>query len=59
VHFGCGEEGGASMSVERYEIHRRIGPLEIRSNRGGLSLNTRCTAEVLPISLPTAQARTL
>jgi len=35
VHFGCGEQGGASMSVERYEIHRRIGPLEnqIQSRR--------------------------
>ena len=35
VHFGRGEQTGASMSVERYEIHRRIGALkdQIQSRR--------------------------
>jgi hypothetical protein len=35
VPFGRGEQGGASMRVERYEIHRRIGALknQIQSRR--------------------------
>jgi len=44
VHSGRGEQGGASVSIERYKVDRRIGVLKNQIQSRRLILNRRCAA---------------
>jgi hypothetical protein len=47
VYFGSCEQTCASVGIKRYEIDRPLNRWKIKSNRRGLSLNVRCTLDVV------------